>query len=127
MTIEAKGEVRYILPLKTGTKGDRSWANQDYVIETESDNPEFRKFFTFNVFGEDKIEKFNLKIGDEIAVTCSVEAKEWNGKWFNQIGAFKVYKSSDSGQTVKGGSIRNVKSGEPDKQPISEVPSDLPF
>ena len=44
----------------------------------------------FDVFGEDKINQFNIQIGEEITVSFDIDAREWQGRWFNSIRAWKV-------------------------------------
>ena len=64
-----------------------SWKMQEFVIETQEQYP--RKCM-FNVFGEDKLREFNLKVGDQVKVLFDVDAREYNGRWFNDIRAWKV-------------------------------------
>lgn len=44
----------------------------------------------FDVFGADKIAQFNIQAGEELNVFFDVDAREWNGRWFNSIRAWKV-------------------------------------
>ena len=44
----------------------------------------------FDVFGADKIAQFNIQVGEELNVYFDVDAREWNGRWFNSIRAWKV-------------------------------------
>ena len=60
---------------------------QDYVIETHDQYP--RKC-VFNVFGEDRIKQFNIQVGEELLVSFDIDAHEYNGRWFNNIRAWKV-------------------------------------
>lgn len=60
---------------------------QEYVIETHDQYP--RKM-CFDVFGADKIAQFNIQAGEELTVSFDIDAREWNGRWFNSIRAWKV-------------------------------------
>ena len=42
------------------------------------------------VFGEDKINQFNIQVGEELTVHFDIDAREWQGRWFNSIRAWKV-------------------------------------
>ena len=44
----------------------------------------------FDVFGEDKINQFNIQVGEELTVHFDIDAREWQGRWFNSIRAWKV-------------------------------------
>jgi hypothetical protein len=48
----------------------------------------------FDVFGEDKITQFNIQVGEELTVHFDVDAREWQGRWFNSIRAWKVERVS---------------------------------
>ena len=78
MNITINGKITNALPPRRGTsKAGNEWVSQDFVIETENEEK-----ICFNVFGEDKIKESGLRVGAVASVTCKVESKEWNGKWF---------------------------------------------
>ena len=56
------------------------WVSQDYVIEDEKGEK-----LAFNVFGQDKINEYNLSVGAKASVTVNVESREWQGKWFATV------------------------------------------
>lgn len=85
---EINGKVIAVLPLATGEGKNGAWKSQDYVIETGGQYP---KKVCFNLFG-DSIEKFNVGIDDEIKVSYDIESREYNGRWFTSIRAWKVEK-----------------------------------
>ena len=61
--------------------------HKEYVIENHDQYP--RKM-CFDVFGADKIEQFNIQMGEELTVSFDVDARQWNDRWFNSIRAWKV-------------------------------------
>ena len=86
--MELSGKVIAVLEPRGGTsRTGNEWKVQEYVIETHDQYP--RKM-CFDVFGVDKIEQFNIKAGEEIMVSFDIDAREWNGRWFNSIRAWKV-------------------------------------
>lgn len=81
MNITINGKITNALQPRRGTsKAGNEWVSQDFVIE--SDNEEK---ICFNVFGEDKIKESGLRVGATASVTCKIESKEWNGKWFTSV------------------------------------------
>ena len=60
---------------------------QEYVLETHEQYP--RKI-CFNVFGADKIAQFNIQAGEELTVSFDINAREYNGRWYNDIRAWRV-------------------------------------
>ena len=86
--MELSGKVIAVLEPRGGvSKTGNSWKVQEYVIETHDQYP--RKM-CFDVFGEDKINQFNIQIGEELTVHFDIDAREWQGRWFNSIRAWKV-------------------------------------
>lgn len=56
------------------------------VLETQEQYP---KKVAFDVLG-DKIAEFNLQVGEEVTVSFDINAREFNGKWFNSVNAWHV-------------------------------------
>ena len=90
--MELAGKVIAVLEPRSGvSKTGNEWKVQEYVIETHDQYP--RKM-CFDVFGADKIAQFNIQVGEELNVYLDVDAREWNGRWFNSIRAWKVERVS---------------------------------
>lgn len=86
--MELTGKVIAVLEPRGGvSKTGNEWKVQEYVIETHDQYP--RKM-CFDVFGADKIAQFNIQAGEELTVSFDIDAREWNGRWFNSIRAWKV-------------------------------------
>lgn len=64
-----------------------AWKMQEFVIETHEQYP--RKCM-FSVFGEDRLREFNIQVGEELTVSFDIEAREYNGRWYNDIRAWRV-------------------------------------
>lgn len=64
-----------------------NWKMQEFVIETHDQYP---KKCMFNVFGEDRLRDFNIQVGDELTVSFDIDAREYNGRWYNDIRAWRV-------------------------------------
>ncbi len=88
--MEIKGKIIAIPPLATGEGRNGPWRSQDYVLETMEQYP--RKV-CFNLFG-DKIDQYPMAIDDVVTVSFDIESREWNGRWFTSIRAWKVEKDA---------------------------------
>lgn len=87
--MELAGKVIAVLEARSGlakTTGN-PWMIQDYVIETHE---QFPRRMAFNVFGEEKIKQFNIQLGEEINVFFDINAREYQGRWYNDIRAWRV-------------------------------------
>ncbi len=88
MSFKVKGKVFDILPLQTGTSARGEWKKQDFVIETADD--QFPRKICFTLFN-DKIDMINgISNNNEVEVSFSIEGREYNGKWFHNINAFRI-------------------------------------
>ena len=87
--MEIKGRILAVLEERSGTsqRTGNNWRCGQYVLETIEQYP---KKMLFEVFGEDKIHSMNIQMGEELTVFFDVDAREYNGKWYNQIRAWKV-------------------------------------
>lgn len=85
--MELQGKVIAALPARSGTSARGEWKAQDFVIETHESFP---KKLVFSVFGQERLERFNIQIGQEINVFFDIDAHEWNGRWFNSVRAYDI-------------------------------------
>lgn len=85
--MELQGKVIAVLPARSGVSARGEWKSQSFVIETHDNFP--RKM-VFDVFGEERLTRFNIQLGQEVNVSFDIDAHEYNGRWFNNIRAFDV-------------------------------------
>lgn len=64
------------------------WKMQDFVIEETVG--QYPRRMAFNVFGEDKLAKFNIQEGQELTVSFDINAREYNGRWYNDVRVWQV-------------------------------------
>ena len=102
---EITGKIIAVLPTKSGTSArGTQWSSQTAVIETHEQYP---KRVAFDVLG-DKITEFNLQVGEEVTVSFDINAREYNGKWFNSVNAWNVVRHQ---YPVQGGYNTNPYAG----------------
>ncbi|MBP3716344.1 MAG: DUF3127 domain-containing protein [Paludibacteraceae bacterium] len=91
--LEATGRVIAVLPIRTGTSAaGTEWASQDYVIEYSEPSAQYPRRLNFNIFGSDKIQQSSqlLQVGNTVKVSFDIDAREYQGRWFTSIRAWKV-------------------------------------
>lgn len=93
--MEIQGRIIHVALPTSGTSSRGEWTSQDYVIETEERYP--RKM-CFNIFGEDKIREANIQVGDTLKVHFDIDAREYQGRWYNSIRAWKIERPGQSYQ-----------------------------
>ncbi|MBO1363730.1 DUF3127 domain-containing protein [Prevotella sp. A2931] len=85
--MELQGKVIAVLEPRRGISARGEWVVQSFVIETHDAYP---KKMVFDVFGEDRLQRFNIQVAQEINVSFDIDAHEYQGRWFNSIRAFDV-------------------------------------
>jgi hypothetical protein len=89
MIMELTGKIVAVLDAKSGksSKTGNPWMMQEYVIEVPGQYP---RHCMFSIFGEDKIKQLNIQNGEDLTVQFDIDAREYNGRWYNDIRAYNV-------------------------------------
>jgi len=143
--MEITGKVLSILePQRFTSKKDGSEIVKNFfVLETQGQYP---KKIAFSVLGEDKFKQMGLVVGGVYNVSFDVESREWQGKWFSDVSAWRAIRTD--GQQPQANTVANTANGNttttqagangvspfPTAQPAAEQPQggekaddDLPF
>ena len=106
--MEIQGKIIAVLPTRSGTSArGTQWSSQTAVIETQEQYPKKLAFDVIN----DKIDQFNIKVGEFLTVQFDINAREYNGRWFNSINAWNVIRQTQQAPVQGGGFSGNVQSG----------------
>ena len=93
--LELNGTIKVMLPIEEGTaKSGNAWKKSGFVVTTGGDYP---KDVAFSVFGEEKVDnlmKFN-KVGQQVDVSFNVESREYKGKYYTDLQAWKIFGSEN--------------------------------
>lgn len=98
-----------VLPVQTGTGKNGPWKKQDIIVETEGQYP---KKVCVSVWG-DKINESQLKPGTVLNISFDIESREYNGRWYTDVKAWKIEtgaggnKPADEGTYFDGGDTEN--------------------
>ena len=87
--MEITGKIIAALEKKSGVAkaSGNTWVAQEYVMEIPGTYP---KRVCFEVFGEERIKEFDIKVMDILTVSFGIDAREYNGRWYNSMRAWKV-------------------------------------
>ncbi|MCI6503999.1 MAG: DUF3127 domain-containing protein [Prevotella sp.] len=86
--MELQGKIIAALPERSGVSQRGEWKSQEFVVETH--DTQYSRKLVFTVFGADRLQRFNIQVGQEVNVAFDIDAHEWNGRWFNDIRAYDV-------------------------------------
>lgn len=101
-----------------------------FVLKTQSQYP---KRTVFTVFGEDKWKQMGIVVGGEYQVSFDIDAREWQGRWFNDLSAWRAVRVDNNG----GQQQAHAPAPQQTQSPVHEAPTgqqkgdgsadDLPF
>lgn len=89
--MEIRGKVIDLLDEKRGEGRNGEWRKRDFVLETTTD--QYPKKVCIAMWG-DKIDQFSLKVGEDVNVHFNLESREFNGKWYTDVKAWKIDKNA---------------------------------
>lgn len=84
--MQLTGKVSSLLPLQTGTGKNGTWKKQEVILETEG---QFPKKICVAIWG-DRIDENQLQVGNNLKVDVDVESREYNGRWYTDVKAWRV-------------------------------------
>lgn len=86
--MEIQGKIITAFEARSGESARGTWKSQDFLLETQ--DGQFSRRMLFNVFGEERLQRFNIQEGMDVTVSFDITAREWNGRWFNDVRAYDV-------------------------------------
>lgn len=106
--MELQGKIIVVLPERSGTsQRGNQWRSITYVLETQEQYPKKLAFDVTN----DKIDQLNIQFGEILTVQFDINAREYNGRWFNSINAWNVIRQTQQAPAQGGGYSGNVQTG----------------
>lgn len=137
MTMEIIGKIVTMNYEQGTSQAGNEWAKQTVVIETQDAYP---KKVALTVFGQDRIDQFNLKTEEVITFSINLESRPYfdrnnNARWSTEARAYAV-KRGNGVQTPPAGLPQQTTKGVPSfptpapsasANPVPETDSKLPF
>lgn len=111
--MEFTGRIIKVLDQRGGvsSRTGNPWKMQDFVIEETMG--QFPKRMVFNVFGEENLNRFNIQEGQELTVSFDINAREYNGRWYNDVRVWNVMAAAPA---------QPVAAAQPAAQPAAPFP-----
>ncbi len=83
--MEINGKIIQFIGEQSGTsRAGNPWKKKEWVLETFGSYPRKVKF---HVFGE-RADAIVFEVGKNYTVSCDVESREFNGKWYTDVNVF---------------------------------------
>lgn len=114
-----------VLPLQSGQGKNGEWRKQDIILETDGQYP--RKVCVA-IWG-DRINNDQLVVGNNLTIDFDVESREFNGRWYTDVKAWKIEVAGANPMEAPNFSMNTPPMPGPAAMPpLPENPSDdLPF
>lgn len=90
--MEISAKLIQVLPIQTGTGKNGQWKKQDIIVETDGQYP---KKVCVSIWG-DKVNENILQTGNALKISFDIESREFNGKWYTDVRAWKVEQAGAS-------------------------------
>ena len=92
MALQITAKLVQLMPVETGNGKNGQWKKQNIIVETA--DSQYPKKICVSVWGDKMPE--GLQIGQQLKVSFDVESREFNGKWYTDVKAWKVETASGS-------------------------------
>jgi hypothetical protein len=107
MALDITGKILQIMPPTSGTsKAGKDWVKQEFVIETQETYP---KKVCISLMGDKTQELSKFTPGSEVKVSLNLESREYNGKWYTNVNAWRI-EAAGNGTSSAGGSSNEMDS-----------------
>lgn len=118
--MEITGKIIKVLPLQSGQGKNGEWKKQEFVIQSEGQYP---KNVCFTLWGA-QIEQSPLDLNLNVKISFDPESREFNGKWYTDLKAWRVIRAESAPNTVTDN--EGYIQAQPEVGP-DNVTDDLPF
>lgn len=87
MALEISGRLVQLMPAQTGTGKNGPWKKCDFIIETAD---KFPKKVCISAWNEQADQIGKVALNTELKISFDVSSREYNGKWYSDIKAWKI-------------------------------------
>lgn len=100
--IEIEGRLVKKLEPQSGTSSKGEWMKQEFVVEFKDGN--YPSNAVFSVWGQDKVKELEaFSLGSQIKVSFGISSREFNGRWYTDLRAWRIQAAGNASQSFAGG------------------------
>ncbi len=127
MAFEIEGKLHRLFPTEQKTA---SFSAREFVLEVADGN--YPQLIKFQAVKERCTLLDAFKEGDRLKVSFDLSGREWNGKYFTNLTAWRIEKAGEGGGSDNAAADNNFPSNDPfpnyaDAPPATGNMEDLPF
>jgi hypothetical protein len=94
------GKIIKVLPLVEGSGKKGTWQKQEFILETPGQYP---KQVCLSLWGQEKIDKYDLQVGLTVTAHIELESREYNGRYYTEVRAWKIEWDANQRRWTPGG------------------------
>lgn len=99
--LEIEGRLVRKLDVQSGRSARGDWSKQEFIVEYQEGN--FPSSVCFSVWGADKVRDMErFQIGDEIRISFNATSREFNGRWYTDLRAWRISPAGQQAQPAAG-------------------------
>ncbi len=111
MALDVIGKIIQVMdPVRGTSKAGKDWVKQEFVLETQETYP---KKICIGMMGDKTNEISKFRVEDVVKVHLNLESREYNGKWYTNVNAWKIEQAMAS----NGGATNNMSSSPVNPEP----------
>lgn len=89
MALEVEGKIVRKLNVQSGVSQRGNWSKQEFILEYQEGS--YPSQACFSVWGEDKVKDLErFQIGDNAKVSFNISSREYNGRWYTDLRAWRI-------------------------------------
>lgn len=88
--MDINGKIEQVFDLVTGTSTNGEWKKREFLISTLDQYP---KKVYFSLWGDKVAAIEGLKAGEEVKVYFDAQSREYNGRWYTDLRAWRIDKA----------------------------------
>lgn len=121
--MEINGIVYKVLPVQSGTSARGEWQKREVIIEQTD---EFNRKALITFFGDKAADAANLREGDKVSISVNIESREYNGRWFTNVNAWRI-NQAPAAAPAAAPAVEEAPFKEPAMPASADDVDDLPF
>ncbi len=122
--MEFEGTVFSVLQLVKGQSARGEWMKQEVIFELPG---EFNRKVCVGFWGDRAQEAGTLKPGEVVAVSANVESREYNGRWYTEVRAWKMNRKAPQAAAPAADALPPLDALPSDDFGAKDEVDDLPF
>lgn len=85
--MQITGKIVSVFKIVTGNGKKGIWTKQDFLLEIPG---QYTKNVCISLWGEDKINKYDLAVGLTVTAHIELESREYQGRYYTDVKAWKI-------------------------------------